>query len=243
MRTTRLLLLAAVIAGPVYVFLGLAQALTRPGFDVTRHDLSLLSLGSLGWIQVVNFCLSGLLSIAGALGMRRALNSGPASSWAPLLVGVYGAGLVAAGCFSADPVPDFPPGSSVAAGTVSWHGLVHLLCAAIAFSALIAAMLVLARRWSEQAERGWAGYSIASGMIVLLLFLGVVSGLPLVLSARWGTRLSVIGLWIAVLLAWTWISLTAVKLISAGELAGRRVAYAERGPATGLAHSREGAAQ
>jgi Protein of unknown function (DUF998) len=53
----RILLAAGALAGPVYVGLGLGQALLRPGFDVTRHDLSLLSNGDFGWIQISNFLL------------------------------------------------------------------------------------------------------------------------------------------------------------------------------------------
>lgn len=47
-------------AGPLFVVIGLAQAFTRDGFDLRRDTLSLLSNGDLGWIQVLNFILSGL---------------------------------------------------------------------------------------------------------------------------------------------------------------------------------------
>jgi len=76
--------------------------LTRPGFDIRRHAVSQLSLGDLGWVQITNFILSGLLVIACAVGMRRALHEGRAGTWGPLLVGAYGLGLVAAGVFVAD---------------------------------------------------------------------------------------------------------------------------------------------
>ena len=42
------LLACGVIAGPLFVAVWLAQALTREGFDPTYHPLSLLSLGDLG---------------------------------------------------------------------------------------------------------------------------------------------------------------------------------------------------
>jgi len=50
-RVTKSLLGYGVLAGPFYVIVVLAQALTRPGFDLARHDASLLSNGPLGWIQ------------------------------------------------------------------------------------------------------------------------------------------------------------------------------------------------
>jgi len=41
------------------------QMLVRDGFDIRRHALSLLTNGDLGWIQILNFVLTGLLVIAG----------------------------------------------------------------------------------------------------------------------------------------------------------------------------------
>jgi Protein of unknown function (DUF998) len=75
---TRTLLACGVVAGPLFVAVGLLQMLTREGFDPTRHPLSLLSLGDLGWVQITNFVLNGLLFVAAAVGMRRVLRPGRA---------------------------------------------------------------------------------------------------------------------------------------------------------------------
>src|SRR5262245_57718215 len=91
---TRVLLGCSAAAGPLYLVAGLVQAFTRPGFDIRRHDLSLLANGDLGWIQMANLVVSGLLVVAGAVGMRRALTGGRGRTWGPLLIAVYGAGLV-----------------------------------------------------------------------------------------------------------------------------------------------------
>src|SRR5215831_2367349 len=90
---TRSLLGYGVIAGPFYVIVSLAQALTRPGFDLTRHEWSLLANGALGWIQTGNFVLTGLMVVAAAVGFRRALRPAPGSVWAPRLLAVYGLNL------------------------------------------------------------------------------------------------------------------------------------------------------
>src|SRR2546425_414205 len=50
---TRTLVAYGVIAGPVYVLVSLAQALTRDGFDLTRHAWSLLSNGGLRGVPPV----------------------------------------------------------------------------------------------------------------------------------------------------------------------------------------------
>ena len=105
------LLAAGVIAGPLYILVGVVQILIRPGFDIRRHELSLMSNGDLGWIQIANFVVTGLLVIACAIGMRLVLRGSRGGTWGPLLVAVYGAGLIAAGAFVADPMNGFPPGA------------------------------------------------------------------------------------------------------------------------------------
>ena len=108
---TRSLLGYGVLAGPFYLVVGLAQALTRDGYDLTRHDLSLLANGPLGWIQIANLVLSGLMTVAAGIGMRRALRAlggGRGTVWGPRLVVGYGLGLVGAGIFVADPMNGVP---------------------------------------------------------------------------------------------------------------------------------------
>jgi hypothetical protein len=75
-RVTKSLLGWGVVAGPLYLAVGVAQALTRDGFDITRHPMSLLSNGALGWIQIANFVVSGLALLAFAVGLRRGCTPG-----------------------------------------------------------------------------------------------------------------------------------------------------------------------
>src|SRR5436305_8524018 len=89
-RATRSLLGYGVLAGPLYVAVSLGQALTRPGFDLSRHAWSLLENGDLGWVQITNFVVTGLMTIAAAAGIRRAIGPG----WAPRLIAAYGLSLV-----------------------------------------------------------------------------------------------------------------------------------------------------
>jgi hypothetical membrane protein len=77
-RVTRSLLGYGVIAGPLYLVAGLAEALTRSGFDITRDDLSLLANGPLGWVHITLLVVTGLMTVAGAVGLRRVLRHAPA---------------------------------------------------------------------------------------------------------------------------------------------------------------------
>src|SRR3712207_6625287 len=82
-RVTSALLTGGIIAGPLYVAVSLAQALTRDGFVLTRHAWSVLANGNLGWIQIANFLLAGTLFVGFAIGLRRAWPAGPGHVWAP----------------------------------------------------------------------------------------------------------------------------------------------------------------
>jgi hypothetical protein len=204
-KMTKVLLACGVVAGPLYLIVGLAQAFTRPGFDITRHDLSLLSNGDLGWIQVANLIITGLLVIASAVGMREALYDGIGKTWGPLLIGVYGLGLIGAGIFKADPAMGFPVGTPADAMTISAHGLLHFITGGVGFLALIAACFVFARRFATLYQRGWAAYSAITGLVFFAGFLGIASGS--------GNSLTVLGLWVGVVLAWTWISVMTRRLM------------------------------
>src|SRR5687767_3725652 len=92
-RITNSLLGYGVIAGPIYVVVAAAQMFTRDGYDPTRHAVSQLSNGDLGWIQIANFLITGAMTIAAAVGVRRALGPGRRSAWASGLLGAYGLGV------------------------------------------------------------------------------------------------------------------------------------------------------
>ena len=210
-KLTRVLLLCGVVAGPLYVIVGVIEMLTRPGFDPTRHDLSLMSNGDWGWIHISLLILTGLLTIAGAVGMRRVLRGGRGGTWGPLLLGIYGLGLIGAGFFTADPALGFPPGTPANAHAVSWHGLLHFICGGIGFLGLIAACFVFARRFAAQRQRGWVAYSVATGVIYLAAFAGIAVGSN---SVGVITTIVILAFSVAVVLGWAWVSAMAVKLLS-----------------------------
>jgi hypothetical membrane protein len=172
--TTRRLLLAGAVAGPLFTTVLVAQLAFREGFDLTRHPLSLLALGEGGLVQVANFIAAGGLSLAFAAGVRRMLRGGPGGTWGPALLAIYGAGLVVAGIFTADPALGFPPGTPDGIpATLTFHGTVHAVAPPVAFSALIAACIVLARRFRVEGARRWSAGSIATGVAALALVVPV----------------------------------------------------------------------
>jgi hypothetical protein len=200
-NVTRSLLGWGAVAGPFYVVTSVVQGLTRDGFDFTRHQWSLLENGDLGWVQVANFVITGLMLVAFAAGLRRALAGGRGARWAPRLVALFGLSLVTAGIFRADPALGFPVGTPESVGTVTAHGILHFVAAGIGFTAIAAACFVIARRLSSDGERGLAVFSRATGLVFLGGFLCVASGAGSVAANLLFTA--------AVVLVFAWIAVVA----------------------------------
>ena len=164
------MLASGVVAGPLFLAVLMIQAFTRDGFDLSRHPLSLLSLGNLGWIQIANFIVTGALFVACAIGMRRALRPGRSGTWAPRLVGAFGVGLIVAGVFATDAGAGFPPGAPAGAPEqISWHGILHEVGFGLAFLGMIVGCLVFARRFADLKRRGWVGACVGAAAAALVL--------------------------------------------------------------------------
>ena len=202
-RAASTLLTYGILAGPLYLIVGLAQAATREGFDMRRHPLSLLSNGALGWLQIANFVLTGALLLAGAAGLKRAVRSGKGATWAPRTLTLYGLGLIGAGLFRADPALGFPPGTPASNNPISWHGMMHFAVGAIGFAGFIAFCLIFARRFRERGRSGWSVASAITGVFFLAAFMGIASG------SKGPTSLYFLA---AVALGFIWLSLALAEV-------------------------------
>ncbi len=197
-RSSARLLLAGALAGPVFFASAIIQMLTREGFDITRHPISQLATGSLGWIQITTFVVAGLGGLALAAGVRRCLTEGIGRRAVPILVGIFGAGLIAAGVFTMDPEYGFPVGTPDApVAQMSWHSIVHTAAAAVAFTALAIAAIVLTVRHIRCRA---VVPAVANGAAALVLLLPVSPDHASIQVAING------------LVAFTWTSVLALRL-------------------------------
>jgi hypothetical protein len=168
---TRALLLCGAASGPLFILAVLVQAFTVPGFDIRSDLISVLSLGSFGFVQVANFTLCGVLNLLFAIGLWRTLHGGPSGTLSPVLIGLHGLLLVVVGVFVTDPINGFPPGS-VAPASPSSHGIIHAGSALWVFVTCAAALAVLTRHFLSRQERWWAVYVAASAVLMLATFIG-----------------------------------------------------------------------
>jgi hypothetical protein len=198
-QRVRLVLLAGAIAGPLYISVGILEALLRQGFDIRIHSLSLLANGTAGWIHSTMMVTSGLLTVAGALGLNSIQRSGRRSYAMIIGLAVYGLGIATAGLLRADPADGFPIGTPAGPpDMVTASGIGHLVAGGLGFLGLIVACLACARRSIRAGDRIWAAVSAVIGIYYLVAFAGIASGA--------GNPVINIAFTVAVALGWGWVT-------------------------------------
>jgi hypothetical protein len=201
----RLLLACGAIGPLLFIVVFLILGATRPHYNAWQIPVSSLSIGEAGWTQMTNFMVCGALVFGFAIGLRRVLRTGRGSIWGPILLGIFGLCLIGAGIFVTDPGLGYPPGAST---TPTVHGTLHNVLSLFVFASLIAACFVLARRdAADPAERGWAWYSVATGLLVAVLF--VLTGVVAVQGGPAGIVQR-----ICIIVGWSWIAVLAIRLMS-----------------------------
>lgn len=203
--TTQALLRFGVLVGPFYLIIGILQGVVRDGFDFGRHALSHLANGPGGWIQTANFILSGLMVIAAAAGIARVLK--PAGRMVSWFLGAFGASMIVAAAFPADPVDGFPPGTPIGNPTsITTTGLVHFAAGGLGFTFLAVSCFLAARAMSRHNAPPLARLSLLSGLAVVVGFFGPFVGLPF----------GIAGIWFAVVAGWTWLAVVSMRLSRGG---------------------------
>jgi len=202
-------LLAGGLVGPLTFLIVVAVlGAVLPGYDPTRHFVSLSSLGHLGGIQVVSFVLTGLLVAGFGFGLADRTTSRAATRKARAIIGV-GVGLVIAGLFAGDPALGYPPGTpSGLPTTTSWHANIHYLGAVLVFLGLPIATSLDARAASGEGRTGWAAYALISGATVLVAWL---AGFAVTNQASGSVLGPGLMQRIAIVAGFQWLAATAIR--------------------------------
>jgi hypothetical protein len=145
----------------LFVTLFIAQTWLHPGYSWTGMFVSELSLGSHGWIQILNFMLTGALMLVFGRGLRLHFHAGAASRTGPLLVQCMGVSLMVSGPFTTDPSSMFDQ--------TSLHGVVHGIFGALFFTFAPLSCFVFYRRFrTDRLWRPLAGWTLAAGVVLSL---------------------------------------------------------------------------
>ena len=197
-RADQRLLIAGQLAGVIFCGIATYGVLTRPGFDLQRHAVSNLSLGEGGWTMVAAFILSGLLTMLCAVGLSNILKDGRGRRALPILIGLYGLGLVIAGIFPPPACCGFPAGTPDTQLPVMTPGAIaHSIGFMVAFISLIVACFVAAAR-----QPGAALPSFVAGILMPLL---VGLGMSNLVAPG-------VAFFAAAVIGWAWLAIVVMQL-------------------------------
>ena len=153
--------LAGLTAAALFVAVFTIYGWLRPGYSVRSMFVSELSLGPHGWIQILNFLVTGALILVFGRGLAVPFRTGAASRAGPLLIQIIGISLLASGPFTTDPSAMFDQ--------ASWHGIVHGIFGALVFSLAPVTCFVFYRRFrTDPAWRPLAGWTLSTGIVLTL---------------------------------------------------------------------------
>ncbi|MDB5188283.1 MAG: hypothetical protein JWO50_803 [Candidatus Kaiserbacteria bacterium] len=203
-----LFLWCGVLAGSLFIIVFLIEGMLRTGYQPLRQPVSALAMGSRGWVQRINFIITGALMLPFSIGLSVSLRAYGGSFWAPVLVGIYALGLIGAGVFVTDitGMPKTNPGMPKRAVS----GVLHDICSLFVFIPLFLAFFVFQQLFVEAGMYGWAIYSATSGLLFGLGFLLFARSF-----ATEGALAPVGGLIqrITIATGWLWLSLVAAHLV------------------------------
>jgi len=160
---------AGIIGPALFVLVFTIEGFLRPGYSTLKDFISALSLGSRGWIQIVNFILFGILLLLFTLGVAREFKSGKASRWGVILLLALGICFLLSGPFIEDVTGTPFSGSSV-------HGILHGIFGGIVFVVMPITCFVFLRRFREDPKwhslKIWTlvlGIIISSGVFMMIV--------------------------------------------------------------------------
>jgi hypothetical membrane protein len=152
------------IIGPVgFTTLVIVQGFLLPDYSHVSMPISALAAWPTGWIQILNFCVSGALIVAFAFGLHMGVQPARRGAMGVALLVASGVGLIGTGVFSwkmIDGVPTETPA--------------HAAAAILSFAATGLGLIIFSRRMNADLRwRDLTTFTRIAGIVVLLLFVTV----------------------------------------------------------------------
>jgi hypothetical protein len=168
---------AGIVAGPLFLVASGLQMPLYDEFDLTKHPFSVLSIGEHGWLQQVNFIVTGCLFILSAPAFVHGLG-GRAGRWGGALATLLGAGKIVAGVFVVDPAYGFPAGTPDGpAEQISASSSAHGLGFAVSMVAWVVLLFMAGRRLNARGHHrlAWIARGVALALLAVPPFLMATS--------------------------------------------------------------------
>jgi predicted permease len=195
--------LAGMTGASAFVIIFTLDGWLTPAYSPAGMFVSELSLGPQGWVQILNFVLTGTLIVMFGRGLGYQFRTGPASRAGPILMVTIGVSLIASGPFTTDP--------SAIVDQSSIHGMVHGVFGAIVFTLAPLSCYVFYRRFRiDQDWRDLAGWTLASGL-VLTVGIGVLKFSQQPGSALYEWKGLVQRILLVILMTWIFVAASRLR--------------------------------
>jgi hypothetical membrane protein len=163
MLHAKTLALAGIIGPVVFTTLVVVQGFLLPDYSHVRLPISALAAWPTGWIQILNFCVSGALIVAFAFGLHMGVQPTQRGAMGVALLVASGVGIIACGVFSWKMIDGLPTETPA-----------HAAAAILSFAATGLGLIIFSRRLNADLRwRDLSMFTMIAGIVVLLLFVTV----------------------------------------------------------------------
>jgi hypothetical protein len=158
---------AGIIGATLFVLIFTLEGWYRPGYKPLEMYVSALSLGSRGWIQILNFIVFGMLLFVFSRGVAAEFPNGKASWGGLIILTIIAICYFLSGPFVMDP-------ANTPRNQMTFHGTMHGIFGAIVFTLMPVGCFVFLRRFRVDPKwrslQWWTlGLGIMSAFGVILL--------------------------------------------------------------------------
>lgn len=198
---------AGVIAPLLFVIIFMLEPFLHPGYNSLSMFVSELSLGSYGWIQILNFIIFGILLIIFSREVASIFSARNLPRTGPVLLVIIGISYLLSGPFVTDP-------GTIFAAQKSIHGIIHGIFGAIVFTLMpiVCFVFLISFRSDEKLSPfQWITLVFTIVITMAVVLLTIASKLPIT-AAIFSEWLGVIQR-AAIIPFMLWVSLFALKLL------------------------------
>jgi hypothetical protein len=201
---------SGIIAGPLFLLVSLVDGATRAGYDPMTMPISLLAVGDRGWLQTLNFLVTGVLFGLFAAGVYEALEERATPSLlGPLLIALMAFGVVMAGLFTTDPGGGFPPGV-IPPREATMHSTLHDVASLLVFPTLVVCCLYFALWFYRHSRHLWSAYSAVSSLILAASFATMLAGFS---GNEAALQIAGLAQRIFLVVGWGWLAIFGLYLL------------------------------
>jgi hypothetical membrane protein len=155
-----------VVSSGLFIVAVYIEGEQRSDYDAKQQSISALSLGSRGWVQMLNFIIFGVNVLSTVTAWRNILVGRRRAMAFPILIALTGMSLIICGIIPQDPAPGYDP-HSLALEDPTLRGAIHLLFAAVGALSSVAGLLVMA--WYFSGDPIWYGWNVYSVLMAVAM--------------------------------------------------------------------------